>query len=454
MLWLICFQQVQVHDFWAYMNSPDTIFALSSGKLPSGVAVFRLSGVRCRFVLETICGTVPQPRFMNRVAFRDMGGSVIDRGLCVFFPYPHSFTGEDCAELHVHGSSAVARKLAYVLTSIDGVRAAEAGEFTKRAFLNGKIDLAEAEGLGDLIVAETEAQRRLALVQSDGKLSEVYHGWRDRIVHCRAMVEAAIDFSEEEDVQSDFLKTVNSDVSILNEEIRSWIKRSANSEIVRDGFRVVIIGAPNAGKSSLLNALAGRDVAIISDEPGTTRDLIDVRLELGGNLVVVTDTAGIRTSAGKVEAIGIGKAVERAEKADLVVLLEDASAPVGVNIDLGETRRLRVGSKSDLLVARDFDCDILVSAKTGAGIDRLIGEISDLASEAGGDVDLLTVQQRQKELLVECSDALESCRGFYGDTELFAEQLRLASNCIGRLTGTVDVEELLGMIFSRFCIGK
>ena len=436
------------------MNRTDTIFALSSGKLPSGVAAFRLSGARVRFVLETICGFVPENRVMRRVSMKDPTGGLIDRGLCVYFAAPGSFTGEDSAELHVHGSIAVAKKLAEVLSVIEGVRAADAGEFTKRAFLNGKIDLAEAEGLSDLIQAETDLQRRLALSQADGNLSVVFSRWRERLVHCRAMVEAAIDFAEEADVAHAALKSVQADIGLLNEEIRSWLKRSANSEMIRDGFKVVIIGAPNAGKSSLLNGLAGRDVAIISDEPGTTRDLIDVRLELAGNLVIVTDTAGIRTDAGKVETIGIGKAVGRAEQADLVVLLEDASAPLRADIGLPAIRSLRVGNKSDLGVLNKDDYDILISAKTGDGIAALVSKIAGLASVSNGVVEGIVVQQRQKSLLVDCCRELDACLLHPGETELVAEHLRLAGNYVGRLTGAVDVEELLGVIFSRFCIGK
>lgn len=436
------------------MLETDTIFALSSGKLPSGIAAFRLSGPQSRFVLETICGCVPQPRIMRRVALKDANGGVIDHGLCVYFPGPGSFTGEDCAELHLHGSIAVAKKLTDVLSAIDGVRAAEAGEFTRRAFLNGKLDLAEAEGLSDLLVAETDTQRRLALAQSDGRLSAVYAKWRERLVQCRAMVEAAIDFAEEEDVQAEALKTVSANIRLLHFEITAWLTRSANSEIVRDGYRVVIIGAPNAGKSSLLNALAGREVAIVTDEPGTTRDLIDVRLELGGNLVIVTDTAGIRDSTGKVEAIGIGKAIDRADEANLVILLEDASAPLRTEIGLNTLKAIRVGNKCDIGVLEPDTYDFRISAKTGAGLEFLIRAISDLASAAGGGGELLTLQQRQKDLLADCSRALEACLVAGIDTEFMAEHLRLAGICIGRLTGAVDVEELLGVIFSRFCIGK
>lgn len=436
------------------MDRSDTIFALSSGKLPSGLAVIRLSGAMTRFVLEVVAGVVPSPRIMRRADFRDANGLLVDRGLCVYFRAPSSFTGEESAEFHVHGSQAVVRKLADVLSAIARVRPAEAGEFTRRAFLNGKLDLAEAEGLSDLLVAETEAQRRLAVSQSDGSLSSVYHGWRERLVYCRAMVEASIDFSDEDEVADSSFEPILIAIADVREEIGSWIARSAQSEIVRDGFKVVIIGPPNAGKSSLLNVIAGRDAAITSDEPGTTRDLVDVRLELDGNLVIVTDTAGIRGDAGKVEAIGIERAVIRAEHADLVLLLQDVSAPVDVDLVFLKSRVLKIGNKIDLSTAVFGEYDYLISTKTMSGIDTLVGVLSKIASLHVGTESVMTVQFRQKALLSECVSALTRCEMASPQADLIAENLRVATDRIGRLTGDVDVEELLGVIFSRFCIGK
>ena len=438
----------------AVVDRTDTIFALSSGKVPSGIAVIRISGGKTRFVLETIAGGVPPVRMLKRADFRDMNGLIVDRGLCVYFGSPNSFTGEDSAELHVHGSHAVVRKVAEVLSAFEGVRPAEAGEFTRRAFLNGKLDLAEAEGLSDLLVAETEAQRRLALSQSDGSLSNVYQNWRQCLVHCRSMVEASIDFSDEDDVSLDAIEQALTEVSNLRQEMQCWLERSENSEIVRDGFNVVIVGAPNAGKSSLLNALAGRDAAIVSDEPGTTRDLVDVRLDLGGNLVVVTDTAGIREEPGKIEAIGIRRAVARADLADLVILLEDITSPVDVELVVPSAKVVRVGNKSDLVQDRRTGYDFMISTKTLDGMDRLVNAITEAANAMIGNDSILTVQQRQKALLSDCVSSLSRCAACASRPDLLAEHLRIATNCIGRLTGHVDVEELLGVIFSKFCIGK
>lgn len=436
------------------MDRADTIFAVSSGKLPSGIAVIRLSGGKTRFVLETVAGETPPLRLLRHTEFRDLNGLIVDRGLCVYFGAPNSFTGEDSAEFHVHGSHAVVRKMAEVLSGFEGVRPAEAGEFTQRAFLNGKLDLAEAEGLSDLLIAETEAQRRLALSQSDGLLSSVYQYWRERLVHCRSVVEASIDFSDEDDVSLDAVEQTLTEVSILRQEMSTWLERSANSEIIRDGFKVVILGAPNAGKSSLLNVLAGRDAAIVSDEPGTTRDLVDVRLDLGGNLVIVTDTAGIRREPGKIEAIGIERAVARADHADSVIILEDITSPVDVELAISSAKVIRVGNKTDLVQSIPPGYDFLISTKTMDGIDRLLAALSFAAQTAIGGEDNLTVQHRQKVLLSDCVSVLSRCAGFGSRPDLLAEQLRIATESIGRLTGHVDVEELLGVIFSRFCIGK
>jgi tRNA modification GTPase len=427
---------------------------MSSGRVPAGLAVFRLSGERTRFAIETIAGAVPPARTLRRAVLRDSDGIAVDSGLCCFFPNPNSFTGEDCAEFHVHGSLAVVRKLTDVLSGISGVRLAEPGEFTKRAFLNGKLDLAEAEGLADLIAAETESQRRLALAQADGALSKVYNEWRERLILCRAMVEAAIDFSEEDDVAEDALQSALGEINNIHSELVSWINRSRHSEIVTEGFRVVIIGPPNAGKSSLLNVLAGREVAIISEEPGTTRDLIEVRLELDGNLVVLTDTAGIRTGAGTVEAIGIEKALGRARNADLVVLLDDASSAVRSDIGLVQVPTIRVGNKSDIGVLNPDYYDVLISVKAGHGLEMLTAALGAAAKAVVGSENLVTMQRRQTDLLMKCVVSLDGCRESSRDVEMIAEHLRAATDCIGRLTGRVDVEELLDAIFSRFCIGK
>jgi tRNA modification GTPase len=440
------------------MRFPDTIFALSSGRPPSGVAVVRVSGTGSRLALEAIAGKVPEPRRAELTAFRSADGEVIDRGLALFFPGPASFTGEDCAEFHLHGGRAVVDALSGALAAIDGLRPAEPGEFTRRAFLNGKMDLVEAEALADLVAAETEAQRRFAVVSAGGAQTGLYAGWRKRIVHARAMIEAELDFADESDVPGSVAGEVWSDMAALADEIDRHVGGFHRAEILREGFSVVIVGAPNAGKSSLLNALARRDVAIVTDEPGTTRDLVQVALDLDGVKVIVTDTAGIREGAGKVEAIGIERALASAREADLVVHLQDLSAaPPGLLVSDSGPKLLRVGSKSDLGAeqARDHDVAFRVSVRTGAGIQELLEAISARASAALGSADyLVPARSRHVALLQRAEECLRRLARSDGGLELRAEELRVAAEAFGKIVGTVDVEEVLGVIFSEFCIGK
>jgi tRNA modification GTPase len=439
----------------------ETIYALSSGKLPSGVAIIRISGPQVRFVVETICKKLPDPRKMVISTFIADDGSPIDRGLVCYFHAPYSFTGEDCAEFHCHGSVAVVRALLARLSRFQGLRAADAGEFTKRAFLNGKMDLTSAEGLGDLLSAETEGQRRLAVSQADGGLKTLYDGWRQRLIQLRSMVEAAIDFSEEDDVAVRAMMTVRADTSALMSDISTHIDMYRSTEIIQDGFRVVILGAPNAGKSSLLNALAGREVAIATDEAGTTRDLIDVRMELGGNLVIVTDTAGIRDNAGKVEQIGISRAQKRAASADLVLLTSDANAPVAFETKFEGVDRLNIGLQADKLQVNDNGLvslakfDILVSAKSGYGLDALVEAISKRAENSVSTGGLAPGRERQVSLLNLVHSSLSLVHDLSeDDLDLVGELLRRSTDALGRITGRVDVEDLLDVIFSQFCVGK
>jgi tRNA modification GTPase len=439
----------------------ETIYALSSGKLPSGVAIIRISGPHVRFAIETICQKLPNPRELVLSTFFSEDGNVIDRGLVCYFHAPHSFTGEDCAEIHCHGSVAVVRALLGRLSKFENLRAADAGEFTKRAFLNGKMDLTSAEGLADLLAAETEGQRKLAISQADGGLKALYDGWRQRLINLRSMVEAAIDFSEEDDVAVRAMLTVKADADSLHSEISVHIGKYRSTEIVQDGYRVVILGAPNAGKSSLLNALAGREVAIATDEAGTTRDLIDVRLELGGNLVIVTDTAGIRAKAGKVEQIGISRAQQRASTADLVLLTSDIAAPAEFDVAFEGVDSLKVGLQADKLGLDSagevslHNFDIVLSARTGRGLDTLIGVISERAANAVATVGLAPGRERQVSmLLVVTSSLLRATVLTEDELDLVAELLRRCTDALGRITGRVDVEDLLDVIFSQFCVGK
>ncbi|MCT7376249.1 tRNA uridine-5-carboxymethylaminomethyl(34) synthesis GTPase MnmE [Chelativorans salis] len=435
----------------------DTIFALSSGALPSGVAIVRLSGPATGAVIEAMTGRLPAPRNARLAAIRDRQGTLLDRGLCLFFPGPESFTGEDCGELHLHGGRAVVSAVLEALASIPTLRGAEAGEFTKRAFLNGKIDLTGAEALSDLITAETEAQRRFALANSDERHRRLYEKWRRQLIHARAMIEAALDFADESDVPGSVADTTWREIAALRSAIATHAAAYRDAEIIRDGLRVVILGAPNAGKSSLLNVLARRDVAIVTEEPGTTRDVLEVNMDIGGMKVVLTDTAGIREAEGRVEAIGIERSLQRAREADLVILLEDAAAPVPFE-GVSDKRLIRVGSKSDLVEGEmpegRYAC--LLSTKIGEGIDHLLQLLRDACAGYGARAgDLLPFRSRHVALLREAVEALDAALGGEDDAlELRAECLRLASTALGRICGEIDVEDLLDTIFSTFCIGK
>lgn len=443
------------------MISGDSIVALSSGRLPAGVAVIRISGPQTRFVVETIAGGMVKRRIAVLRRFRAPDGTVLDNGLVVFFPGPASFTGEDVAEFHVHGGRAVVARMLETITGFDGVRHAEPGEFTRRAFLNGKVDLVETEALADLVNAETEAQRRFAVQNAEGAQSQLYLGWRRRLIHARAMIEAEIDFADEDDVPGSVSDAVWSDVRTMIDEIDRHVAGFRAAEIIRDGFEVVILGAPNAGKSSLFNALARRDAAIVTDEPGTTRDLLEVTLDLQGLRVRLTDTAGLRDAPGKVEAIGIEKARAKAHGADLLLLLQDIANPRDVGELPTVAPTLRVGTKLDLLEDRAAsdateDYDLVISVKNWTGVEELLGEIGRRAAEAAGRVgDVLPSRLRHVELLGAANSHLR--RATDGRTvgqELRAEELRLAADRLGRIVGAIDVEDMLDVIFSQFCIGK
>ncbi len=435
----------------------DTIVALSSGELPAGVAILRLSGPRVRFVTETIAGAIPDPRLAVYRPLERRDGTLLDKGLVVFFPGPQSFTGEDVAEFHVHGGRAVVAAVLDELVSISGVRHAEQGEFTRRAFLNGRLDLTETEALADLVNAETEAQRRFALLNASGAQSKLYADWRQRLIHARAMIEADIDFADEEDVPGSVAETVWEDVKSIRAEIADHVEGYRSAEIIRDGFDVVILGAPNAGKSSLFNALVKREAAIVTSEAGTTRDLLEIALDLSGMRVRITDTAGIREGAGSVETIGIERALARAKDADLLLILQDMEKPIGFDPGPLPAPRLHVGTKADLVAAPEKKgYDLAISVKSGAGISALLAEIGRRAGEAAGRAgDLLPSRLRHVELLKTTLSCLDEGLGATrAPLELRSESLRLASHSLGRIAGSVDVEDLLDVIFSQFCIGK
>lgn len=441
-----------------------TIFALSSAAGRAGVAVIRISGPNAGMTLNVMTRKRPKPReAAGRRIVHPTTGELMDRGVVLWFPAPRSFTGEDVAELHLHGSIAVVRAVLKALAEVPECRPAEPGEFARRAFDNGKIDLVEAEGLADLIDAQTEAQRRQALRQSQGGLSDLYDDWRQTLIEATALVESSIDFSDETDVASDTFAQARTLASGLLAHMRRHLEDGHRGEILRSGFQVVLAGPPNVGKSSLLNALARRDAAIVSEEAGTTRDVIEVRLDLAGLPVVVSDTAGIRETSTSVEKEGIRRSLARASEADLVIWLTDIQAPeptLPAELRAIADRILPVVNKSDLAAAAGQpvlpDDMIAISVKTGSGLDVLSERLAGIARErvGCGDEPALT-QDRHRRLLEAASADVETfLAGDPKHVELRAEDLRKAAAALGRITGRIDVEDVLDVVFSRFCIGK
>ncbi|MGD9814327.1 MAG: tRNA uridine-5-carboxymethylaminomethyl(34) synthesis GTPase MnmE [Hyphomonadaceae bacterium] len=446
---------------------PDTIVALASGAGRAGVAVIRLSGPAAGAVLQALTARdLPKPRMATREAFCDpRTGVSLDDGLALWFPGPHSFTGEDVAELHVHGGPAVIAAVIDAALSQPGVRPAEPGEYTRRAFENGKLDLAEAEGLADLVDAETEGQRRQALRQRRGALSAVYEGWRGKLIEAAALIEAEIDFPDQ-DLPGALAQRAGPILQTLAGDMGRHLDDAHRGERIRDGFRIAIIGPPNAGKSSLLNALAQREAAIVSDIPGTTRDVVEVRLVLGGYPVWIADTAGLREAADAIEAEGVRRALARAEEADLRIAVVEAGAdvPASLRSVLGSGDML-VRSKVDLgpsaLPPASNDSAgeapaVQVSVVTGVGLEELQGAITQRVIEALGREEAPVLTRARHRRLVEEARAalLRAIPALETGPELAAEDVRVAADRIGRLTGRIDVEDLLDEIFSSFCIGK
>ncbi len=438
-----------------------TIFALSSGRPPAAIAVVRVSGPQARAALEALC-KLPEPRRAALRRLRDPGTqAVLDEALVLWLPGPSTETGEDMAELHLHGGRAVVAAVLDALGRLPGLRGAEAGEFTRRAFENGRLDLTAVEGLADLVFAETEAQRAQAMRQYQGLLGERAEGWRQRLIGALALVEARIDFSDEADVPEDLIGPALHAARELLDEIEKTLRDEHRGERLREGLVVAIAGPPNAGKSSLLNRLARREAAIVSPYAGTTRDVIEVHLDLAGYPVTLLDTAGVRESDDPVEQEGVRRARARAEAADLVLWIVDAAEGRPVrNTEL--KKQWIVHNKVDLVdsVAKqpaESTQSFEISALTGFGIDRLVSALSEFAADyfQAGEPALVT-RQRHRDALRETASALSRAlaAGPGGQDELVAEELRLAARALGRLTGRVDVEDILDVIFRDFCIGK
>jgi len=430
---------------------PDTIFALASGAGRAGVAVVRLSGPKAGAVLAALAGELPPPRtaVLRSIAHY---GALIDRALLLWFPTPRSFTGEDVAELHVHGGRAV-REALFAALMEQGLRPAEPGEFSRRAVENGRLDLTRAEAIADLVEAQTQGQRLQALRQHDGALAELYEGWRSQLIMGVGRAEAAIDFSDDGVGEAEF-DAARSVAAQVGQQIRAHLDDAGRGEALREGVRLAIIGPPNAGKSSLLNMLARRDVAIVSDIAGTTRDVIEVQLDLGGVLVIAADTAGLRDSSDLIEAEGVRRALGRAREAHLTLLLQDgnAAAPRAA-IPADVTPDFIVWNKADL-APHD---GISISLKTGAGVPALLEMLQlkvqqKFAGQNGEEAPALT-RARHRTALAEALAALDhAAQG--AAPELLAEDMRLAMRAVGLITGRVDVEEVLDFVFRDFCIGK
>lgn len=441
----------------------DTIYALSSGPGPAAVAVMRLSGPAAAPALLRLAGWSELPSARRAVCARLTDpdtGVRLDDALAIWFPAPRSYSGEDMVELHLHGGIAVIAAVADALGREPGLRMAEPGEFTRRAFGNGKLDLTEAEGIGDLVAAETEAQRRQALRQAEGALGRVYEQWRERLVATLAHLEAWIDFPDEE-IPGEVAAAVDHDILGLRQEISQHLDDSRRGERLRQGLDIAIVGPPNAGKSSLLNLLARRDAAIVSEIAGTTRDVIEVALDLGGYPVVLADTAGIREAADRIEQEGVRRARRRAEAADLRIAIFDGRKRGDYEAarDLVDDTTIVVLNKLDL-GAPTFDApqDVLdchaISVVSGDGVDGFLDALEGIVkARIGLTAQPALTRMRHREALQDCLEALDRCQGA-AFAELRAEDLRLAARALGRITGRVDVEELLDVIFRDFCIGK
>ena len=439
-----------------------TIFALSSGQPPSAIALVRVSGPQAGKVVSVLAGKLPSARMVTRTLLRDLGQRPIDDAVVLWFPGPASATGEDVAEFHVHGGRAVLAALFAALSAFEDVRPAEPGEFTRRAFENGKLDLTEAEGLDDLIHADTDRQRRQALRQLKGLLGDKARDWRARIIEASALIEAGIDFSDEGDVPAELIAPALAKVKALLLEIEEALAEQGRSERLRDGLVVAIAGPPNVGKSTLMNQLARREVAIVSPHAGTTRDVIEVQLDLDGYPVTAIDTAGIRETDDPVEQEGVRRARARAADADLVLWLADSSSVESEG--KGETTApvWLVRNKIDLDAADQPLAEssggrvFRISASRGDGLPELIAAMVGFAqlyfgSSEGG----LIGRARQRKLLQDTASSLQRCVEVVGEgEELAAEELRAAAYSLGRLLGRVDVEDILDVIFREFCVGK
>ena len=444
------------------MSADDTIFALSTGFVKSGIGVIRISGKSVKLALSLVCDYEnPTPNYAKPCPVKDFKtGEIIDKGLILYFKAPKSYTGEDVAELHLHGSRAVISNVLEILNNIEGLRPAERGEFTKRAVINGKLDLTSAEGINDLINAETNEQRKQALRQMSGELADLYENWQNRLKKLLAHLEAYIDFPEE-DIPNDLENASTDEINAVLKEIKDHLADNHKGEILRQGYSIAIIGAPNAGKSSLLNKIVKRDAAIVSSMAGTTRDIIEVFLDLDGFPVIIADTAGLREAKDIIEEEGIKRALKRAASANLKLAVFDGAKYPELDketLSLCDKNTLKIINKSDLVgnhnVITGEKNFVLTNSLTGKGLNAVLDFIKKRVSdELSLKENPALTQIRHREALTECTEALS--RSLTApQTDLKAEDLRLAARALGKITGQISVDEVLDIVFKDFCIGK
>lgn len=443
------------------MADVETIYALSSGAGRAGVAVIRLSGPKALACLEAMAGKLPQPRYASlRKITHPESGDLLDEGLVLAFPAPHSFTGEDMAELQIHGARASIEATLAALQHF-GLRPAEAGEFTLRAFTNGRLDLAQAEGLADLIDSETDQQRQQALGQFGGRLSQISGRWRRSLLDIAAPLAAAVDFPDEEDVPAQIEAKARPVIENLIADLEKYLASAERGRLIREGLSVILLGRPNAGKSTLLNHLLGSDQAIVSPTPGTTRDMIEARLELAGMAVTLIDTAGLREkSEDPIEQEGMRRARDRAARADMKIIMLDASAPEqarsGDLLGMAGANDLIIWNKTDLAPPPKSPRGLAISLATGSGLEALLSAIEDHIGQiaAGEEAPILTRERHIKAVKDTITELKQSLDLLELQPDMAAENVRLAARALARITGAIDVEEVLGEIFSSFCIGK
>ena len=437
----------------------DTIYALSSGPPPAGIAVIRASGPNVREGLARLLGSLPEPR---RASLRNIrhpsSGEPIDRGLVIYFAGPASFTGEDCFELLLHGGRAVVAAALDALAVLAGFRPAERGEFSRRAFVAGRMDLTEAEGIADLVAAETEAQRRAAFEEARGSNRMRYEAWADGLVRARALVEAELDFSDEEGVDGAWAVEGRDLANAIAEEMRAALDAYARARLLREGLTIVLAGPVNAGKSTLLNAIAGRDVAITSSEPGTTRDLLEVAVDLAGRRATLVDSAGMRETESVVEREGVRRARTRIADAQIVLWLSERGRDAPGEAAAAASTVWRVATKADLATADDLirlrnDGWLPLSAKAGDGMADLIARLGQWATDAAGSEPSVVNRERHRVAVIEALGHIDVAIKGTAE-EVVAEELRLATEALGRITGRIDSERVLDVVFGEFCIGK